>query len=77
MSVNEHLKQLASDLVLSDTEKSSISTSITTLSTRLNAYFNNNLITHFQFGSSVSLLKIPFPPASFLLFMRKSEEKNV
>ncbi len=52
MSVNEHLKQLASDLVLSDTEKSSISTSITTLSTRLNAYFNNNLITHFQFGSS-------------------------
>lgn len=52
MSVNSHLTSLASDLVLSDSEKSSISTSIKTLSSRLNLYFGNKVIGHFQFGSS-------------------------
>lgn len=52
MSVNTHLTQLASSLVLSDTEKSSISTSINTLGTRLNSYFGNGITNHFQFGSS-------------------------
>ncbi len=52
MSVNSHLTSLASDFVLSDSEKSSISTSIKTLSSRLNVYFGNKVIRHFQFGSS-------------------------
>ena len=53
MSVNTHLISLASDLVLSSEEKSSILTSINTLSTRLNIYFGENITNHFQFGSSV------------------------
>lgn len=52
MSVNSHLTSLASNLVLSESEKSSISTSINTLSSRLNSYFNNTVKEHFQFGSS-------------------------
>jgi|APCry1669189101_1035198.scaffolds.fasta_scaffold22593_2 predicted nucleotidyltransferase len=52
MSVNSHLTQLASNLVLSDGEKSGITTSINTLSVRLNAYFGSNISNHFQFGSS-------------------------
>lgn len=52
MSVNTHLTKLASDLVLSDTENSSIATSISTLSSRLNAYFESGITNHFQFGSS-------------------------
>jgi len=52
MSVNTHLTNLASDLVLSGSEKSSISTSIKTLELRLDAYFGNNIIERFQFGSN-------------------------
>ncbi|MFH1985241.1 MAG: nucleotidyltransferase [Pseudomonadota bacterium] len=52
MSVNSHLVNLASDLVLSEVEKSSISTSITTLSSRLSVYFGSGVTNHFQFGSS-------------------------
>jgi len=52
MSVNTHLTNLASDLVLSDAEKSSILTSITTLETRLNKYFGSSITNHFKFGSS-------------------------
>lgn len=52
MSVNSHLTSLASTLVLSDAEKSSITTSINTLSSRLNLYFNSTVTNHFQFGSS-------------------------
>lgn len=52
MSVNSHLKSLASTLILSELEKSSISTSISTLSSRLNLYFSNTVTKHFQFGSS-------------------------
>jgi len=43
MSVNSHLTQLASKLVLSETEKSGIATSINTLSSRLNSYFAGNI----------------------------------
>lgn len=53
MTVATHLTNLASDLVLSSNENSSISTSIKTLSLRLESYFGNNIIQHFQFGSSV------------------------
>ena len=39
MTVNTYLSYLASSLVLSDLEKSSIETSISTIKTRLNSYF--------------------------------------
>jgi hypothetical protein len=52
MSVNTHLENLASALVLSSDEKSSISVSITTLKSRLDAYFGSAITEHFQFGSS-------------------------
>lgn len=52
MSVNTHLADLASNLVLSDSEKSSISASITTLESRLDAYFGSNITERFQFGSN-------------------------
>lgn len=53
MSINSYLTDLASDLVLSSDEKSSIGTSIDTLSRRLDLYFSSGeLHKHFQFGSS-------------------------
>jgi hypothetical protein len=52
MSVNSYLSQVASDLVLSESEKSSIRASINTLSSRLNTYFGFSKVEHFQFGSS-------------------------
>lgn len=52
MSVNSHLTSLASTLVLSEAEKSSISTSINTLSSRLTLHFSSTVTNHFQFGSS-------------------------
>ncbi len=52
MSVNSHLTSLASTLVLSEAEKSSITTSINTLSSRLTLYFGSTVTSHFQFGSS-------------------------
>ena len=39
MSVNSFLMELASDLVLSESEKTSITTSITTIKSRLDHYF--------------------------------------
>lgn len=48
MSVNTHLADLASNLVLSDSEKSSISASITTLESRLDAYFGSNITERFS-----------------------------
>ena len=53
MSVNSHLTSTGSSLVLSSTESGSISTSISTLSTRLNSWFGNTITQDFQFGSSV------------------------
>jgi hypothetical protein len=52
MSVNSYLTSRASAAVLSETEKSSIKTSISTLKTRLDDYFGSNVRKHFQFGSS-------------------------
>lgn len=52
MSVNSYLHQRASDAVLSETEKSSINTSISTLRSRLNSHFGANVSERFQFGSS-------------------------
>jgi Second Messenger Oligonucleotide or Dinucleotide Synthetase domain len=52
MSVNSYLTSLASTLVLSENEKLSIATSISTLSSRLNSHFVGTITTHFQFGSS-------------------------
>ena len=52
MTVNTHLVNLASDLVLSGTEKTSITISINTLSSRLDAYFGSGIKGHFQFGSN-------------------------
>ncbi|MBC6436159.1 nucleotidyltransferase [Nostoc sp. HG1] len=52
MSVNSYLINLTSTLVLSESEKSSISTSINTLSSRLTSYFDSTVTAHFQFGSS-------------------------
>lgn len=55
MSVLSYLQTRASNAVLSETEKSSINTSISTLSSRLSSYFNttgDGLSAKFQFGSS-------------------------
>lgn len=52
MSVNSYLTTLASELVLSPAEESSINTSISTLSARLDRYFGGNIDKHFRFGSS-------------------------
>jgi Second Messenger Oligonucleotide or Dinucleotide Synthetase domain len=53
LSVNSYLNTLSSNLVLSGTENSNITTSIETLSKRLNWHFNSyELHRHFQFGSN-------------------------
>lgn len=51
MSVNSYLSNSASNLVLSSSEKDSITTSINTLETRLTSYFGNNIEEKFKFGS--------------------------
>ena len=50
MSVLSHLNDTGSNLVLTSSEKDSIKTSISALSTRLNNYFDN-ITDHFVFGS--------------------------
>jgi hypothetical protein len=52
MTVNSYLTSRASNAVLSTAEQASINTSITTLQSRLNSYFGDNLSGHFRFGSS-------------------------
>lgn len=52
MSVLSYLEKRASEAVLSDAEKRSINTSITTLCARLISYFGKNVAEQFQFGSS-------------------------
>lgn len=52
MTVSGYLENLASNAILSDDEKSSIETSISTLQKRLNNYFGYELKEHFKFGSS-------------------------
>lgn len=51
MSVNSYLSNCASDLVLSSSEKDSITTSINTLETRLTSYFGSDIEEKFKFGS--------------------------
>ena len=51
MSVLGYLQRRASDAVLSSDETTSIATSISTLQTRLNAWFGTDLTEHFKFGS--------------------------
>lgn len=51
MSVLSYLEKRASEAVLSSDENSSISTSISTLQTRLNSHFGTGLSEHFKFGS--------------------------
>lgn len=51
MSVLSYLEKRASEAVLSTAENSSISTSIATLQSRLNAHFGDGLSEHFKFGS--------------------------
>lgn len=52
MSVNSYLTSLASALVLKDTEKTSINTSLSTIKIRVSCHFGSMVIEHFQFGSS-------------------------
>lgn len=52
MSVNSYLENLGSSLILSDSEKESISKSINYLERNLKEYFGSNVLEHFQFGSS-------------------------
>ncbi|WP_018900740.1 nucleotidyltransferase [Rhizobium sp. 2MFCol3.1] len=51
MTAQSYLYNRATNAVLSDDEKSSIVKSIATLKSRLNAYFDGNLLQHFAFGS--------------------------
>lgn len=52
MTVNSYLSSLASDLVLSSDEKTSINTSISTLEYRLESFFGSDIKEKFKFGSS-------------------------
>lgn len=52
MSVNSHLTNLSTTLILSGNENSSITTSIETLSSRLNKFFASSIMDDFKFGSS-------------------------
>jgi hypothetical protein len=52
MTVQSYLDNKASSAILSQTEKDSITTSITTLSSRLASHFYGDISEKFQFGSS-------------------------
>lgn len=52
MSVLSYLERRASDAVLSDDEKASVNTSVSTLGTRLSYNFGTGLSEQFRFGSS-------------------------
>ena len=52
MSVLSYLEKRARDALLDNGEKESINTSISTLKTRLNAYFGDDIKEQFRFGSS-------------------------
>ena len=58
MSINSYLTSLASDLVLSESEKSSINTSISTIKSRLDSYFAD--VTEKKvFGSYIRVTILP------------------
>jgi len=52
MTVQSYLDNRASSAILSQAEKNSINTSITTLSSRVALYFYGDISEKFQFGSS-------------------------
>lgn len=51
MSVLSYLENTASGLALSSSEKSSITTSVNTIKSRIDSYFSSDVKEHFQFGS--------------------------
>jgi hypothetical protein len=59
MSLNSYLENLANNLILSSSEKISIETSISTLKSRLESYFGNELEEHFTFGSYTRVTMLP------------------
>ncbi|MBS1081776.1 SMODS domain-containing nucleotidyltransferase [Gluconobacter japonicus] len=59
MSVLTYLQNRASNAVLSTAEQTSINTSISTLSSRLNSYFGTTVAKHFRFGSSTRATILP------------------
>lgn len=59
MSVLTHLKSTASNLLISDSERSSIVRSIRTLRARADSYFGKDLKRHLQFGSSTRRTQLP------------------
>lgn len=59
MSVNSYLEDLANKLILSSSEKDSITTSINTLKIRLDSYFGSELEEHFTFGSYARVTVLP------------------
>lgn len=59
MSVQQHLLNVASRAILSSTEKSSITTSLTTMRTRLDSHFGNEVSEKVQFGSSTRETILP------------------
>lgn len=61
MSVLTYLQNRASSAVLSATEQTSINTSISTLSSRLNSHFGSTVTQHFRFGSSTRGTILPRP----------------
>lgn len=66
MSVNTYLQGLGSSLVLSYSEKSSISTSVDTIKSRLTSYFGSNVTEKKFYGSYVRETILP----------RKADEKS-
>lgn len=52
-TLNTYLVSVARALVLSEEEKQHIKTSISTLRTRLNAWFGDDVKKQYQFGSSI------------------------
>ena len=66
MSVQTHLTNLASVLVLSDVEKGSIDTSISTMRSRLTDYFGSQVKEQIRFGSSTRGTMLP----------RKADERS-
>ena len=59
MSVNSYLQDLGSSLVLSDSEKSSISTSVDTIKSRLSSYFGSDVTEKKLYGSYVRETILP------------------
>ena len=59
MSVQSHIDAVANRALLSEDEKDSIATSITTLRTRLISYFGSDISEQLQFGSSTRGTNLP------------------